>query len=159
MLYLDNINMQKFIQTLFEQNIDLILTGSFAGIEYGYSLLHKNSDIDFFVNTDISNINKLYKILKNKINNLEINNLLEYSSITLIIDDQQLQLIKYSNSSPHINYENLISNNEYILRKKFNHTIKIISEKKYLESLFLLSQDDYHKKLKYKNVIIEYLNK
>jgi len=159
MFYLNNIHMNKFIEVLFEQNIDLILTGSFAGVEHGYDFLHENSDIDFFVNIDMCNLNKLYKILKIKISNLKINDLIEYNSISIIIDNKQLQFIKYSNSSPHINYKNLILNNEYILKKKFNHIIKIISEKKYLESLFLLSQDDYNKKLKYKNLIIQYLNK
>lgn len=137
------------IKELLNNNVNMILVGSYAANYYGYNIKSGSNDIDFIVDSSSKNLYNIYDILKNYDSNLILEDLLKSYGIRSIIREtnEKIDMFRFSSKSPHINYDSLYEENEYIIDSYKNIITKIISENK-LKEMIKLSES-----IKYKNIL------
>lgn len=137
------------IEELLNNNTNMILVGSYAANYYGYNIKSGSNDIDFIIDSSPTNLHNIYDVLKKYNTNLILEELLKSYIIRSIIKEtnEKIDMFRFSSKSPHINYDSLYEQNEYIVDNFYGVTIKIISQNKLKEMIQLSGSP------KYKNIL------
>jgi len=127
------------INELLNNNVNMILTGSYAAKYYGYTIKSKSNDIDFLIDSSFTNLYRIYSVFKKYNSDLDFTSLLANCGIRTVIENANeiIDMFKYSSKSSHINYNSLYEQNEYVTGIFCNMTIKIISLNKLKETVLL----------------------
>ena len=137
------------IKELLNNNVNMILVGSYAANYYGYNVKSRSNDIDFIIDSLSKNLHNIYDILKRYNADLILEDLLKSYVIRSIIREtnEKIDMFRFSSKSPHINYDSLYEQNEYIIDYFYDITTKIISLNK-LKEMIKLSES-----IKYNNIL------
>ncbi len=137
------------IKELLNNNVNMILVGSYAANYYGYNVKSGSNDIDFIIDSSSKNLHNIYDILKRYNADLILEDLLKSYVIRSIIREtnEKIDMFRFSSKSPHINYDSLYEQNEYIIDYFYDITTKIISQNK-LKEMIKLSES-----IKYNNIL------
>jgi len=123
------------IKEFLDSSVNMILVGSCAANYYGYKIISKSNDIDFIIDDSYYNMYTIYSILKNYNSKLILNELLKSYVIKTIIENnnEKIDMFRFSKKSPHINYNSIIEQKEYVIDTFYSLSLKIISHKKLKE--------------------------
>jgi hypothetical protein len=139
----------ELIKELLNNNVNMILVGSYAANYYGNNAKSVSNDIDFIIDDSYKNLYNIYDVLKNYDTNLILKDLLKSYVIRSIIKEtnEKIDMFRFSSKSPHINYNSLYEEKEYIIDYFYDINTKIISKNKLIEMIKLSGS------IKYKNLL------